>query len=408
MSKKKSILFIYSASIFPVTMASKKRVLNMLKWLAKDHVIDFAFIDRGRNDLKLHSDFLSNICRKIISIPAINPYGLNFQMVFWGIKIRMLSLFSGLPPAYIYQSQEVYLNFIKNIIIENRYDIVQIEYCFMSAVFKYIDKKTYKVIDTHGIAYKDEELRIIKKYNNNIPKRYIKKIKKIKELESSILNSSDLNISITSEDDNYLVDLAPNVNRINIPIGEDIGYYSNYELKTDFNTVLFYGSMGGLQNKYAFFRFWKNIYPVISNRLKELKVLIVGANPPAEIKELHDGKKIIVTGYVEDTRPYLSLSSVMILPLEIGVGFRGRAIEVMAMGIPIVGTHNAMDNLGLQNGKQGFITDDDSEMADYLCNIVEDKAMRKAMSEECKEFVKRFDFNETYGKLSKFYSDLNF
>jgi glycosyltransferase involved in cell wall biosynthesis len=138
----------------------------------------------------------------------------------------------------------------------------------------------------------------------------------------------------------------------------------------------------------------------------DLKVLVVGANPPSEIKKLHDGKNIVVTGFVEDTRPYLSRSSVMILPLEIGVGFRGRTIEVMAMGIPIVGTHNALDNLGLQNGKQGFITDSDMEMADYLCKILTDNLLSKQMSLECKKFVKAFDLEETYGKLSKYYFNL--
>jgi glycosyltransferase involved in cell wall biosynthesis len=403
---RKTILIVYSASIFPIVMASQDRVFNMIKRLAKDHIVDFAFIDRGNNDLKLNMDGLQGICRKIIPIPALNPYGRKIKRILLGIMIRILKILTGLPVSYLYQSQKKYKSFLRKMIIENNYDIVQIEYCYMSSVFRDIEGEIFKVVDTHGIAYKDEYLNIKKKRGNKISISQNREIEKIKKLESSILSSADLNIAITAIDIDDLVDLSPNVNHIIIPIGQDLGRFNNYELNTELNTILFYGSMGGVQNIYAFKRFWNNIYPIINQRIMDLKVLVVGANPPSEIKKLHDGKNIVVTGFVEDTRPYLSRSSVMILPLEIGVGFRGRTIEVMAMGIPIVGTHNALDNLGLQNGKQGFITDSDMEMADYLCKILTDNLLSKQMSLECKKFVKAFDLEETYGKLSKYYFNL--
>ena len=53
----------------------------------------------------------------------------------------------------------------------------------------------------------------------------------------------------------------------------------------------------------------------------------------------------------------------MILPMSIAGGFRTRVVEVMAMGVPVIGTHNALDCLEMENGIHGFITDNDSEMA---------------------------------------------
>lgn len=403
---KKSILIVYSASIFPVVMGSQDRVYNIIKRLAKDHVVDFAFIDRGNDDLKHTLNGLNGHCRKIIPIPALNPYCKKSKRIFLGLKVRALNIITGLPFAYLYQSQKKYTDSLRKIIIENNYDIVQIEFCYMSSVLRTIEKRIYKVIDTHGIAYKDEDLKNKITSCGQFLLRQNRNIKKIKKLESRLLRRADLNIAIATIDLGDLVNLSPDVNHIVIPMGQDLERFNTYLLNKESNTILFYGSMGGIQNIIAFKRFWNNIYPIINQKIKDLVVYVVGANPPPEIQKLHNGKNVIVTGFVEDVRPYLSRASVMILPLEIGVGFRGRTIEVLSMGIPVIGTHNAFDNLGLQNGKQGYITDNDNEMAEYLFSILTDQTLRQKMTLECKIFVKRFDFEETYGKLSKYYLDL--
>ena len=127
-----------------------------------------------------------------------------------------------------------------------------------------------------------------------------------------------------------------------------------------------------------------------------------------EIKLMHNGHDFIVEGFVSDVRIPLSKCTVMILPLEIGAGFRSRIVEVMALGIPVVGTHNALDNVGLVNGKHCYVSDDDGDMADHLFDVLNDDEKRRLMSINCKEFVsKNFSLDSTFGKLAEYYFSLN-
>ena len=47
---------------------------------------------------------------------------------------------------------------------------------------------------------------------------------------------------------------------------------------------------------------------------------------------------VIVTGLVDDVRPYIERAAVVIVPLRIGGGTRLKIVEAMAMGKPIVAT----------------------------------------------------------------------
>jgi glycosyltransferase involved in cell wall biosynthesis len=103
----------------------------------------------------------------------------------------------------------------------------------------------------------------------------------------------------------------------------------------------------------------------------------------------------------------LAKATVMVLPLNVAGGFRSRSIEVMAMGIPIVGTSQALSNLELENGKHGYISDFDNEIANYLIKLLTNIGQLQKMSKACKEFVtKKYSIETTYGKLSNFYSSI--
>jgi glycosyltransferase involved in cell wall biosynthesis len=111
---------------------------------------------------------------------------------------------------------------------------------------------------------------------------------------------------------------------------------------------------------------------------------------------------IIVTGYVTDIKSYLSKCKVIVLPLETGVGFRGRVVEAMALGIPAVGTSNALQSIGLENGKQGFIEEDNYKIAEKVCLILNNNELFKEMSENCRKFAAaNFSLESTFGNLSK-------
>jgi glycosyltransferase involved in cell wall biosynthesis len=404
---KKNILIVFPGSLFPKVMACQDRVIRMIERLSKDHSIDLAFIYKNNNEVALSRKNLGGFCDTIIPLRAINPRGNYLNRAYYKIKNGVVHSMTKIPLPFLYLGNQRYLSRLLKIISENKYDIAQLEYCHMGGIFKYLEKNIIKVIDTHMIAHKEQELYYLNEFANTLPTKKKKEIRKYQEMESKILNYSDINIGISNYDIKDLKAINPNNQTVLIYTGQDINFYRDFPKNPEPNTILFYGSMEGKQNVIAFFRLYYEILPLIKNRLKEYKIFVVGANPPDSIKKLHDSKNVLVTGYVEDIRSYFSRSNVMLVPLEVGVGFRSRIVEVLAMGIPVVGTHNALDNLEIIHGVHGFITDLNGEMADYTYRILTDTLLRETMSRECIDFaLNNYDIESTYGKLSRFYSDL--
>jgi glycosyltransferase involved in cell wall biosynthesis len=93
--------------------------------------------------------------------------------------------------------------------------------------------------------------------------------------------------------------------------------------------------------------------------------------------------------------------------MEIAAGFRSRVVEVMAMGVPVLGTHNALDSIGFYNGIDGIIEDNNELLADFAVRLLKDCSLLERMSKAAQIFIdKNYDIEATYGKLSGFYGSL--
>jgi len=68
----------------------------------------------------------------------------------------------------------------------------------------------------------------------------------------------------------------------------------------------------------------------ISNAL--IKFYIVGRNPSEKVLQLaKNDRRVVVTGTVNDVRPYIERSDIFVVPLRIGGGTRLKILEAMAM-----------------------------------------------------------------------------
>jgi glycosyltransferase involved in cell wall biosynthesis len=95
--------------------------------------------------------------------------------------------------------------------------------------------------------------------------------------------------------------------------------------------------------------FVKNVWPSMIEEHNDLILNIVGSNPPQKIYELAD-KNIRVTGWVSDAEleRYLRTCRVSVAPLLRGAGMKGKVVEALAWGLPVVTT-----SIGLQ-GLEGY------------------------------------------------------
>lgn len=405
--KQKKILILSPLSIFPKIMASQERTYRMAERFSKDHIVDLAAIVRNENELKESLEKLKPVCNKFYPIHAVNPSNDNFKRKLYGIKFLVKNKLSKIPEDYFYSTQKPYVKFLTELIAENKYDIVHAEYWFMAEVFRHIDPYIFKAIDTVDVLFDKKRQSFENKFGSVLPGAKQKELQKYKELELEYLELGDLLISISEVDNNTFLEHRISGKKIIIPIGQPVEHFTDFPKSDDGKTILFYGSMGGRENVDAFFRFWENIYPTVKAKISDVKVNIVGANPPDSIKSLANNKNVFVSGFVDDVRPHLAKSSLLMVPLNVAAGFRGRVVDVMAMQIPVVGTSKALNCVGIKSGVEGFISDKDSELALHTIDLLSDNLLRKKMGEASLNFVKEnLSIEATYGRLSEYYGNI--
>lgn len=403
----KKVLIINSSSLFPTTMMSQRRAISQIFSLAEsnDLVVDvLTFYKNEKQRFASEEGFLGKV-NKFFNLPAINHDGNKLTKAFANLQIELKYYFLGLRKDISKYSSKYYTHKIANIINKEKYDVVISHYWFGSFFLREkLIHNPITMIDIHALVDEDIALNDNGLFFTDNHKLEVKKLKNSLKYQNELSKYADVVIPNAASQVKILKEVYPELDYFYCPNGQDLSIYTSKISETyDPNTILFYGSLGGKQNLTALELFYNNVWPIIVEKKPESKLLVLGNNPPNWITQLHNGKNITVTGFVDNVTDYISKTCCMVLPMSLGVGFRGRVVEVMASGVPIVGNHNALDCIGIENEINGIITDDYTKMAERAIKLMNDKVYRKKLSENSIKFVvENYTIENTYGKLAEF------
>jgi glycosyltransferase involved in cell wall biosynthesis len=87
------------------------------------------------------------------------------------------------------------------------------------------------------------------------------------------------------------------------------------------------------------------------------KFWIVGANPTRDVRALAKLPGVVVTGRVDDTRPYLAHAAAVVAPLRIARGMQSKVLEAMAMARPVVASTPAFEGIEAEPGRDLLVFD---------------------------------------------------
>jgi len=125
--------------------------------------------------------------------------------------------------------------------------------------------------------------------------------------------------------------------------------------------------------------FANEVFPQIEKALPGARVYFVGSGPPRALREIA-GPKIVVTGAVDDVRPYLQFAQAVIAPLLIARGIQNKVLEAMAMAKPVVATQQATRSLVVQAGHHLWVENQPARFA---------RAVVEALQGENRETIAR-------------------
>ena len=195
-----------------------------------------------------------------------------------------------------------------------------------------------------------------------------------------------------------------------VTCGVDLDYFSPSGEPRDPATLVITGKMSYHANATAVVRFVEDVMPRVWATLPATQLLIVGKDPPREVVRLQDAGggagRVVVTGTVDDIRPFLRAATLAVAPIQYGVGIQNKVLEALACGTPVVATPPATSALGTTDGRDLVVGRDAGELAAAIGALLGDADRRRRIGEAGRAYVERqHSWQAAADRLADIYHD---
>lgn len=217
-------------------------------------------------------------------------------------------------------------------------------------------------------------------------------LERTRRMEGALLGCFDHVLVTSSIDREALLSLNPNGKQPG-PISvlsngvDQVFFHPNSEIQRDPETLVFSGKMSYHANISMVKYLVADIMPRIWNKRPGTRLLIVGKDPSAEVRELEKNPLIQVTGTVSDIRPFLWRATVSVVPLLYGAGIQNKILEAMATNTPVVTTFKSLKALQVQEGKELLAAHDAEGFSRAVLRLIEDRQLQKSISDAGASYV---------------------
>jgi glycosyltransferase involved in cell wall biosynthesis len=392
------ILWLKSELLHPVDKGGKIRTYQMLKELKREHRVTYLTLDDGSASVDAR-ERSEEYCHELVSVPhrTREKFTIGFYLEL------ALNLFSSLPYFMKkYESAEMRRE-IAGRVTRERFDVVVCDF-LMPSINVPTDLNCPTVLFQHNV-----EALIWKRHyevqGNRLKRAYLYgQWQKASAFERAACRRFDQVIAVSREDRelmrrDYGVETVADV-----PTGVDTEFFrpSATESREPHNLV-FTGSMDWLPNEDAIRFFTAEVLPLIKEQLPDVTLTVVGRNPFPSLVELSKrDPAIVVTGRVEDVRPYMERAAAYVVPIRVGGGTRLKIYEAMAMEKPIVSTTVGAEGLPLMNGTDLLLADTPEAFAGEVVRVLRDESFARRLGQQAAATVRaRFSWARVAESFTK-------
>ena len=397
--RKNKILIISTVKPFPGESGQQMRVRHTIEAIKPFYHITF-LTTTTPDEINLTKNKLNDFVDE--SIVLQTRYFGPLKKIFFLIYGRIWSVLKGLRFSnYVVEKLDFTNRRLRRIFDKKDFDIVLYEYWHAYKTVEYFKKSGIPtVLDTHNILWKSYDN--ILSSSKFLPLK-IKdwRIKKYKSFEENAWNKFDALIAINHNEFNYIKNVVKKNRVFYVPMGIKMGKWNQKRSIQSPPRVGYFGGLRSIHNQKDAMLCYEKIMPHIWSKIPATELWIIGSNPPDDIKLLSKkDNRLKITGYVKDVENILRTMTAIVIPWSGTYGFRSRVIEVMALGLPLVTTQDAVNGMGLKNGKGIYICSDLECIVKSLTKLMCNEQKNKISGVEAKnQIVKKYNFENTYGLL---------
>lgn len=231
--------------------------------------------------------------------------------------------------------------------------------------------------------------------------------RKLASLESVASRIFDVNIMVSSNDEQTLRRRVSGIRTSVVPNGVDIAYFTPEDVVNEAPALIYTGGMNMFANRDAVLFFLHEIWPLIRAEHPTVRFCAVGQDPPpALVAFAARDPRVVVTGYVPDIRPFVRQSAIYVVPLRVGGGTRLKVLDAMAMGKAMVSTTIGCEGIEARPGEHLIIADSPMAFARATLTLLDDRGAQRQLGRAARLLVeKRYAWPVIRGQLLDAYRE---
>ncbi len=378
-----NLLVVEPRNLFPRDAGARILSGNVLAHLTRHHNVT-VIVNIDPADFPIHLDELRGICTDVI--PVAWKERKNFTLRF------CLELLRCLCTGRIYGIEKfctpTLKGTVRRLVSGKKFDAVLFD-TLWAAMPDVLLKDAAAVIIAHNIEYLLRE-RQADRAGHGPKAAYLRHYaRKTMEFEIDAYRKADQVVTVSRADADYVRNTLGISHVSALPPGVDAEYFSPREPESPDPHLVFTGSMDWQANQDAVAFFVGEVLPRIRKAVPNVCFTVVGRRPPAHIRALAsaDPDHVVVTGTVDDVRPYLARAQVVVVPVLFGSGIKIKVFEAMAMAKPVVVSTIGAEGLPLTHGENAVIADTAEDMAARCVELLRDPGKRRRLGERARATV---------------------
>ncbi len=244
-------------------------------------------------------------------------------------------------------------------------------------------------------------LRELRQYEISGDEALLESSAKWREIELDLMRTADCTLYPSDEEEAYIKQLNPDIRGLTMPI-----YVLEQPVRQAYDIesregLLFVGGFNHNPNVDAMLWFAEEVFPIILDQYPDMVLHIVGSHPPSEVTDLAR-ENIIVHGFVSEGRlaELYDECRLVVVPLRYGAGMKGKVVEAMEKGLPIVTTDIGAE--GFSNSSNMLeIANKADDFASAVCHLYDDVDKLSQMREAGYDYIEKYFNRESAWKVLK-------
>ncbi len=373
-----TILMLTPYLPYPPVSGGRMRTYSLVKRLSQDY--DMTLVCFGRpEEREFDLEPMREFCELIVIDRASSPNT---------VRAALMS-FTSIQPVtmQLYRTPEFRAT-IKQLLTERSFDVVHVESFYMLQNLP-DDNRVPVLLSEPAIEYVAwwRHARVAQPLYQR-PGIAIEALK-MRIFEPRVWKQADV-IGVMSATDAVIIrKAAPGVVTMPTPNGVDVEFFQPGDDIPDPAQAIFMGDYKYFPNTDGVMYFIQEIMPLIRAKRPDFTLTLLGKDPAPELRAIaaDSTSGVVVTGLVDDTRPYLHKATVFVCPLRSGSGTRFKLMEALACGLPVVTTSVGCEGLDPVDGEHMLLADTPQAFAQAVLRLIDDPERATQLAVQGRQWV---------------------